>query len=138
MNEMMRKGMFFILVAVLFSACQETLEEKAKRECEEYTFKNCPSPVEGSQDMWLDSMVFDKDSHTFKRYFRMTGALDNEEAFGRVDIREKLIDELRNTTSAHAYKDAGYNFAYYCRSGSEPDKILLEITLTPEDYRQQK
>ncbi len=129
----MKHILLIIASLCLLTSCQESLEERALRECQEYTAKNCPHP-EGD-NLWLDSLVFHKETHTFVRYFRLTGQLDRAEAFEHVDAKSLLIGELRNTTTAKVYKDAHYNFRYIYRSGSNPAKLIFKTTLTAKDYR---
>ena len=45
-----------------------------------------------------------------------------------------IKDNLKNSTAMKVYKENHYNFSYTYRSEKDPKKILLEVTLTPEDY----
>lgn len=129
----MKKTALFFALFLLFTACQETLEERAAREAREYTEKNCPTHA--GNGVMLDSMVFDIESRTLNRYFTMTGKLDDVNALNNVDVRMVLLQELKNFPSYKTYLEAGFNFRYVYRSQSRPELILFDTTLTEKDYR---
>ena len=52
-----------LMMTALLASCQETLEERAEREAHDYTEKHCPAPI--AYQVTMDSMTFDKASHTF-------------------------------------------------------------------------
>ena len=58
----MKKVILFVLATLILGACQESLEDKCARECVEFTKRKCPSAI--AQDMIVDSMTFDRASHT--------------------------------------------------------------------------
>ena len=53
----MKRIWIIIAVALVVTACQETLEERCEREAKEYTEKHCPTPI--AKDIVMDSMTFD-------------------------------------------------------------------------------
>lgn len=114
-------------------SCQESLEERAAREARELTETKCPMPVGDS--MMLDSVVFDIPTLTQSQYFRVMGELDNDSIFRTVDTRALLLAELKNTPAYKELTERGVAFRYVYRSTESPSRILLELTLTPEDYR---
>ena len=58
----MRKHFVTLLaLTLLFSACQETLEERCSREARDFTRKHCPMTV--GNDVVMDSMTFDAATH---------------------------------------------------------------------------
>ena len=132
----MLKRLFIPLVLVaLLSACnQEKLENRAARECKEYTQKNCPYKV--NEVTTLDSLTFDVATHIFTRYFSIVTdsqsiqkAKENKDEFAK-----KLIEEVRNETSMKTYKDNGYSFRFVYYSDADPSLILYDKTVTKEEY----
>lgn len=120
---------------LLFTACQETLEERAAREAREVTESKCPMPV--GSNMYLDSIVFNISNHTQTQYFRFIGDTDNDSvviAFQQNDIRGTLVKELKNTPNYKSLMEHGVNFRYIYRSTKNPEKVYLDVTLTKEDY----
>ena len=129
----MRRTIVITALALLAGACQESLEERAAREALEMTETKCPMPV--GENLLLDSVVFDIPSLTQSQFFSVQGALDDDSLLGSVDARELLINELRNSPSYRPLMERGVAFHYVYYSGSEPGRVLLEQTLTPDDYR---
>lgn len=121
----------------LFS-CHENLEDRAEREAREYTEKNCPTPV--VNDTRTDSIVFYKATKTYHYYCTFMNKIDNVEIIkkNRSMIRQQISKSIANDTNIKVYKDAGFKFAYTCRSASNPDKILYNDVFTKEDYNNLK
>lgn len=115
------------------TACQEGLEEKAAKEASTYTRKNCPVAL--SSTIVLDSMTFDKGTHTFGYHYTMRGEMDTESAIEPDRMRQQLLDGVKNMTAAKAYMDKGYGFRYVYHSEKEPAKVLFETLFTEEDYK---
>ena len=129
----MKKGILFMLAVLILSACQESLEDKCARECVEFTKRKCPSAI--AQDMIVDSMTFDRASHTVQYYYKLTGASDRPDAYPKDQARDALKNALKNTTQLMAYKEAGYNFRYIYYSEKNPQTTYLDILLTEKDYQ---
>lgn len=129
----MRKVIIFLVAAMGIVACQESMEERAAREAREMTETKCPMPV--GDNMFLDSVVFDIPTLTQSQYFRVLGDLDDDSLFETVDSRGLLLDELKNTPSYRTLMERGVAFHYVYHSTKSPSKVMLELTLTPEDYR---
>ena len=130
---MMRKTTIIVAVAALLAtACQESLEERAAREAREITETKCPMPV--GDNLLLDSVSFDIPSLTQSQYFSVHGDLDNDSIFESVDTRALLLSELRNAPSYRPLMERGVAFHYVYYSHSDADRVLLELTLTPDDY----
>ena len=129
----MKKGILFMLTVLILSACQESLEDKCARECVEFTKRKCPSSV--AQDMIVDSMTFDRASHTGQYYYKLTGASDRPDAYPKDQAKDLLKNALKNTTQVMSYKEAGYNFRYIYYSEKNPQTIYLDILLTEKDYQ---
>ena len=119
--------------ASVLTACQESLEERAAREARDITERKCPMPI--GENMFLDSIVFDIPSLTQSQYFHVNGELDDDSLFATVDTYSLLLSELKNTPSYRSLMEKGVDFRYVYRSTKDPDVVLLELTLTPEDYR---
>jgi len=130
----MKKLFVFALAIIAFYACQETLEEKAIREAQLYTKKNCPSQI--AENLIIDSLVFEASTHTLHYYYTLTGIADSVGLLNQSEARSSLLKELKNTTSMAGYKEAGYQFAYSYRSQKDPKTMLFETVFTQKDYNQ--
>ena len=128
----MKKVFVFACLALLFAACQESLEDRCAREAKAYTAKNCPAKME--ENIILDSLTFEKATHTLHYYYRLTGIADKEGALDSTGARKALQDGLKNTTAMKTYKDNEYNFTYTYFSSKDPKKGLFEATFTKKDY----
>lgn len=122
------------MFTVLISSCQESLEDRCKRECMEYTKTKCPVPID--QFTTLDSMVFNVDSRTIIYYFTLKSKADeNIKNFTEENARNILLQELKNSTQTRLYKENDYSFRYIYRSQQSPQTIHLDILLKKEDYQ---
>ena len=121
------------IVAMTMTACQESLEQKAAYEAIMYTQQNCPAQM--SDNLILDSMVFEADPHTIHYYYTLTASADSVGLFGETQ-RKVLLTDLKNTTALAIYKEAGYRFAYTYHSQKNPDVVLFEAIYTEKDYSQ--
>ena len=119
------------MAALVCTSCQESLEDKCAKEAAELTSKKCPSRID--ENTQIDSMTFDKSTHTLAYWYHLTGKADNPEIFKRVNLRKSLIEQIKNSTSMQAYKDAGYSFRYVYRSQKE-NKVYFDDTVTKKDY----
>ena len=128
----MKKIILFAGLVLLFSACQESLEDKCAREAKAYTAKNCPAKME--ENIIMDSLTFERETHTLHYYYRMTGVADKERALDTALAKKLLTETLKNTTAMKVYKDNSYNFTYTYRSEKDPSKVLFDLTLTEKDY----
>ena len=134
----LRKTMLLLACAALFTACQESLEERVAREVREMTENKCPMPV--GPDMMLDSITFDTPTLTQSQYFRFIGDSDNDSIINaRLNdtqrLRHLLVSELKSTPSYKPLLERGFNFHYIYRSNTNPDKVYFETLLTKEDYQ---
>lgn len=130
----MKKVFVFILATLTFAACQESLEEKAAREAEMYTKKNCPSQM--SENIRMDSLTFESATHTLHYYYTLTGIADSIGAFDTNEARNTMLAGLKNTTAMGAYKEAGYQFVYTYHSEKNPKTVLFETVFSRKDYDQ--
>lgn len=128
----MRKLLLLITTIALMS-CQESLEERCAREAEEYTKKNCPTLV--TQDITLDSMTFDKKSHTIGYCYTVSGEIDDSTVINSNNPRERLLEQVKNTPNLKLYKDAGYNFRYVYFSEKNNGTKLFDATFRKKDYQ---
>ena len=128
----MKKYCIMFMSFILFTACQESLEDRCARETREYTQKNCPVKLDNNTT--LDSMTFERDSHTLHYYYRLTGLADRDSILQDIDAAHTLKEELKNTTSLRIYKENKYRFAYTFHSEKNPEKVLLEVVFTDKDY----
>ena len=65
-----------------------------------------------------------------------TGAIDNPQSISenKDKLKGLLLETILYNTNLKAYKKAGFNFRYVCRSQKENGKILLDIEYTKKDY----
>ena len=129
----MKKIWIIIAVALMVTACQETLEERCEREAKEYTEKHCPTPI--AKDIVMDSMTFDKSTHTITYAYTLSGQLDDSAVVNGSNSRELLLQEVKNSTNLKLYKEAGYSFRYIYHSQKKKRTQLLDATFREKDYR---
>lgn len=129
---MKRKIYTILMMTALLASCQETLEERADRESRDYTEKHCPAPV--AYQVTMDSMTFDKVSHTFGYHYSLSGTLDDSTYLLQNDPREMLLQQVKNSTNLKIYKDAGYGFRYVYHS-SKNKATLFDVTFKQKDYQ---
>ena len=67
----MKKLWVLSAIMMLLTACQESLEDRCAREAKEYTRKNCPAKMDNNSI--LDSLTFERETHTLHYYYRLTG-----------------------------------------------------------------
>ena len=129
------KRIFLLLPAgmLLFTACQESLEERCARECKEYTKKKCPVLI--AKDIYLDSLTFTPSNQLLSYYYTVEGVLDDAEFLKQRDFRGMLLKELKRSTGDKLYKDAGYSFRYVYFSGKHKGTQLVEATFHKSDYQ---
>jgi hypothetical protein len=128
----MKKLVTFVTFIFLFTACQESLEDKCEREAKEYTRKNCPMKMDNHSI--LDSMTFERTTRTIHYYYTLTGFADQDGVMEKVDAVGVLRKELKNSTALRTYKDNKFRVAYTYRSQKDPKKILLDVVFTDKDY----
>ena len=121
-----------MMTALICISCQESLEDKCAKEAAEFTSKKCPSKIDENTE--IDSMTFDKSTHTLAYWYKLTGKADNPIIFERVNLRKSLVEQIKNSTSLQPYKDAGYKFRYVYRSQKE-NKIYFDATIARKDYK---
>ena len=129
----MKKVILFVLAVLTLGACQESLEDKCARECVEFTKRKCPSAV--AENMIVDSMTFDRASHTIQYYYKLTGTSDRADAYQEDQAKQLLKNALKNTTQVMVYKEAGYSFRYIYYSEKNPQTVYMDILLTEKDYQ---
>lgn len=128
----MKKIIVCALAALLLTACQESIEEKAAKEAQLFTRKNCPSPM--GENLIVDSLSFERDTHTLHFYYTLTGNADSVELLNEDTVKTVLLKELKNTTTMMAYKEAGFRFAYTYRSQKNSERIIFDFAFTKNEY----
>ena len=131
----MKKLLPLLLLLALTTACQESLEERCQREAREFTSKHCPTMV--AELVRMDSMTFDKASHTICYSYTLSGAVDDAEVISRSNPRQLLLGQVKNSTNLKLYKEAGYNFRYVYYSTKKNGTKLFDATFHPVDYNKQ-
>ena len=128
----MKKLFVFALMALTFSACQESLDERAAREAKMYTKKNCPARI--SETVVMDSMTFEADTRTLHYYYTLTGMADSLGVEDRDEARSRLLAELKNSTALASFKEEGFRFAYTYHSQRSPQTVHFETVFKKGDY----
>ncbi|MBR1409907.1 MAG: hypothetical protein IJ580_02245 [Prevotella sp.] len=128
----MKKYLILSALCMVLAACQESLEDRCERDAKEYTRKQCPAVMDSNTI--LDSLTFERETHTIHYHYRLTGNADEEQALKKIDAVNILKQSLKNSTSVKTYKDNKYRFAYTYRSEKDPKKVLLEVVFTDKDY----
>ena len=129
----MKKTVLLLMSIVLLTACQESLEDRCAREAKEFTEKNCPRAVD--KEIVLDSMTFEKATHTINYLYTLNGTLDDPQRIDSTHFRELLLMEVKNSTNLKLYKDEGYAFRYAYYSQKNNGTKLFEATFRESDYR---
>ena len=122
------------MMMVVLTSCQETLEERCEREAKTFTQKNCPLRV--APGIAMDSMTFDKATHTITYAYTLSGQLDDSAVVNGSNSRELLLQEVKNSTNMKLYKEAGYSFRYIYHSQKKKGTKLFEATFRKSDYNQ--
>lgn len=130
----------FLLACLLLAGCQESFDERCRREAEDYTRKNCPYEVEAFNV--LDSTTYDMASRTYCYWYTLSGQLDTPEAIqlmkdGEEQLRERLRASLINSIELKKCKEEGITFAYIYRSASSGLRVL-DLRFGKEDYMPQQ
>lgn len=129
----MKKLTILLTAVLLCTACQESLEERCERESKDYTKKHCPLRID--QYTVMDSMVFDKASHTISYVYTLQGDADDAAAISKTNPRELLIGQVKNTAQLKLYKEAGYSFRYVYYSAKTKGIKLFDTTVHEKDYQ---
>ena len=128
----MKKLWIIAAIGILLTGCRESLEDRCAREAKEYTEKNCPAKMDNN--ITLDSMAFERDTHTLHYYYTLTGFADRDGVMEEVDAVGALKQDLKNSTTLRVYKENKYRFAYTYHSAKDPKKIRLDVVFTDKDY----
>lgn len=118
-----------LLLSLVCTSCQESLEDKAARQAKDYTRKYCPTPKQNH--VCTDSIVFNTQRKVYTYYLSFYDELDNKEIIDkhRGEIVSMLQQSLRESTGLKNFVEAGFRFEYVCRSGSDSKTILLKVGL---------
>lgn len=135
----MRKTVYKFLLPlfsglVLLTACHhQSLEDRAEKECRDYTAQYCPTPYSGNTR--TDSIGFSRSTRTFHYYYLVNGKLDDARIFTarRDTLRSILLSGLKEDTQNKVFKDKGFSFHYVFRSASTK-KVLLDVVFHQKDY----
>ena len=129
----MKKFLFLASAAILLTACQESLEDRAAREASEFTRKNCPVRI--SDVITIDILVFDKSTLTLRYCMTANGVADTT-ALSKTTLRQDMVKALKGNPQIRPYKEAGYKFRYSFFSAKHKGQILYDITISKKDYKE--
>ncbi len=105
---------------------QETIEDRCEKECKEYTERHCPMLI--TDDLILESMYFERSTRAIcYNYFVNDNCNKRFDNLDSGQMKNVLINELRETASMKDYIDNGFNFHYIYSSK------ILDITITKDD-----
>lgn len=122
------KQIFYILTLACglaaLASCSESLEDRAARECKEFTEKNCPCKL--NNGMSYDSVTFARDTRTIHHYYSVSGKGDNPTIFekNKKEIENAQEKAIREDISSKRYKEAGFSIAVTIISSSTKQKYL--------------
>ena len=128
----MKKIWTFAVFLSLLAACQESLEDKCEREAKDYTRRNCPMKMDNNSI--LDSLVFERSTHTIHYYYTLTGFADQDSILEKVNAVEVLRDEVKNSTALRIYKENKIRVAYTYDSQKDHQTIRKQEVLTNKNY----
>lgn len=131
----MKKYLFFAFAVLCLTACHESLEQRAEREADEFTRKNCPMPV--SDNVIVDSMKYEKTNRTIHYYYSIKGLADTT-LIATMNPKKELLQALKDDMGLRLYKEERFNFAYTYYSTKHRGMKLVEAVFTPKDYLGQK
>ncbi len=132
-NLKMKKIFLLFLSAVCLTSCFESMEDRAAREAQEYTERNCPTPA--FDNTITDSLTFDKTTHTFGHYQRLIGPNDIDASIfesKRPQIHQGLVKEVKGNLNYKIYIEEGYHFAFISRSGKTGDVLYVDTVKNQE------
>lgn len=134
-NKWVALAAVVLLGGLTLQSCHENLEERAARECKEYTERNCPQQL--GNGVVYDSLTFDIPTQTVHHHYSVTGDADNAQAFAehKDELRKLELEGLRRDISIQKYKEAGYNFAITIRSGRNPKEVYFHTVFTTKDLK---
>lgn len=135
----MRVRVHYILLfigALIFSSCQEKLQDRFVREAREYTATQCPLPHDDFTV--LDSLVFVPKGEAGDLRIFFSVILDEEQREVFMSKGEELRDidkkVVRNSVQFSKYKEAGVTFVYIYHDKATGKK-LTEIRIDKNDYK---
>ena len=129
----MKKGLLLAFAVLGLSACFEKMEDRAAREAQEFTEKNCPTPPR--DNAILDSLTFDKNTLTFCHHQKLVGPADIDAAIfesKRSQIHEGLVREVKGNLNYKIYIEEGYHFAFHSRSASTGNILYVDTVKNQE------
>jgi hypothetical protein len=127
---------FLLLICtMLLASCHENFDDRCVRESKEFTAKQCPQTVDPN-GVKMDSMTYDKPTHTMRYYFKLFGKMDDSTlvAMATPKFHAGLIDNVRNSLEIKSYKDKGIQFEYIYFS-TKTGRKMLDLTVGPSEYK---
>lgn len=125
-------------LALMLSACKESMDDRIERELEQFTQNQCPKPIDKYTVM--DSAIYRRPTKTIEYHYTVQGDLDNDTIYS-TDLEEVFHDQLyENITKSiqlKPYKDYGCSFHYFYRSKTS-GKMRLEFEFGPDDLTKGK
>ena len=90
-------------------------------------------PLTADGKVVLESIEFDMATLTWRQHYQLR--LDIGDELDVDQVKPLLLEELKNTPSYKPYMDSDFNFQYIYVSMSNPTDTIINLTLTPQDYR---
>lgn len=120
-----KTAILFLCTTTLFSCGHKSIDDQAEQDAEEYNKKFCPTPVINFSR--TDSVKYDRKTRTYTYYCSLVDKADNEELIedNREQLTHNLLSLVKQSPGMKTFIEAGIKFKFICRSGSNPQKILL-------------
>lgn len=120
-----KTAILFLCTTALFSCGHKSIDDQAEQDAEEYNKKFCPTPVINFSR--TDSVKYDRKTRTYTYYCSLVDKADNEELIesNREQLTHNLLSLVKQSPGMKTFIEAGIKFKFICRSGSNPQKILL-------------
>ena len=124
-----------LIMSLLVSCNHETMDEKIKRQAQEFTESSCPKPMD--KYTMLDSLVYTPDVRMMCYHYSVSRLMDTTSVYTSemLDIfHGNLLDNIRSNTGLIDLKRHGITFRYRYTSSTDTTEYMNFI-FTPEDYR---
>jgi len=121
------------MLQVSFSSCQASLDDQAEKEARDFTRKSCPMVMGVNQR--IDSLTFDRQTHTLSYHYTLMGELDNPQIIevNKDNFNELLYKNYKNSLDLKKYREKDYTIKYIYYSETNPQLILHQVAFKGED-----
>ena len=135
----MRKLSILALLLLLFSACQESLDERIRRETSEFNKRRCPQKID--EFVTLDSISYiihengDEANDYIYNYSLRCDSSELELFYSqKSELERRLVSKIKNAQDLRFIKEAGCTIHCLFKSPST-HKELLSFKFTQTQYQ---